>query len=55
MICGSVFGEHQGKKALIRRALYGGKSAERDYWLYLRVDVWNMLVLICVKLTLIFG
>ena len=31
VICGPEFGEHQGKKAMIRRALYGGKSAGRDY------------------------
>ena len=30
------FGEHEGKRALIKRALYGGKSAGRDYWLHLR-------------------
>ena len=35
IICGPEFGEHCGKKALIRRALYGGKSAGRDYWLHL--------------------
>ena len=31
VVCGPEFGEHKGKKALIRRALYGGKSAGRDY------------------------
>ena len=36
VICGPEFGEHQGNKALICRALYGGKSACRDYWLHLR-------------------
>ena len=36
VICGSEFGENQGEKALIRRALYGGKSVGRDYWLHLR-------------------
>ena len=30
VICGPEFGENEGKKALIRRALYGGKSAGRD-------------------------
>ena len=35
IICGPEFGEHQGKKAMIRRALYGGKLAGRDYWLHL--------------------
>lgn len=36
IICGEEFGVHQGKVALIKRALYGGKSAGRDYWLHLR-------------------
>ena len=36
VICGPEFGENQGKKALIRCALYGVKSAGRDYWLYLQ-------------------
>jgi hypothetical protein len=31
VICGPEFGEHEGKKALIKRALYGGKCAGRDY------------------------
>ena len=31
VICGPEFGEHQGKKAMIRRALYGGKSAGRSH------------------------
>ena len=30
------FGEYQGKKALIRLALYGGESAGRDCWLHLQ-------------------
>ena len=30
------FGEDAGKYALIVCALYGGKHAGRDYWLYLR-------------------
>ena len=34
MIYGPEFGEHEGKKAMIRRALYGGK-ADSDYWLHL--------------------
>ena len=29
--CGPEFGEHQGKKALICQALYGDKSAGRNY------------------------
>ena len=36
VICGPEFGEHEGNKAMIRCALYGGKSAGRDYWLHLR-------------------
>ena len=37
VICGSEFGlENVGKIALIRRALYGGKSAGRDFWNHLR-------------------
>ena len=31
VICGHKFGEHQGKKALIRQTLYGGKSAGCSY------------------------
>ena len=37
IICGPEFGlENVGKKALIHRALYGGKSAGRDFWNHLR-------------------
>ena len=36
IICGPEFGEHEGCVALIRRALYGGKAAGRDYWHFLR-------------------
>ena len=37
IICGTEFGiEHQGKVALIRRALYGGKSSGADFWKHLR-------------------
>jgi hypothetical protein len=37
VICGKEFGEeNEGRTALIRRALYGGKSAGRDYWLHMR-------------------
>ena len=36
IICGSEFGlENVGKKALILRALYGGKSSGRDFWNHL--------------------
>ena len=37
VICGPEFGlEHVGKRALIVRALYGGKVAGRDFWHHLR-------------------
>ena len=33
VICGKDFGlEHEGKIALTRRALYGGKLSGRDFW-----------------------
>ena len=38
IICGPEFGlENCGRVALIRRALYGGKVAGRDFWHHLRV------------------
>jgi len=37
IVCGPEFGlENVGKVALIRRALYGGKVAGRDFWHHLR-------------------
>ena len=37
VICGAEFGiENIGKRAIIRRALYGGKSAGADYWRHVR-------------------
>ena len=37
IICGPEFGlENEGRVALIRRALYGGKVAGRDFWHHLR-------------------
>jgi hypothetical protein len=37
IICGPEFGvEHEGKVALIHRALYGGKNAGRDFRNHLR-------------------
>ena len=37
IVCGPEFGlENEGKRALIRRALYGGKSAGRDFRNHLR-------------------
>ena len=37
IVCGPEFGtENVGRVALIRRALYGGKVAGRDFWHHLR-------------------
>ena len=37
IICGNEFGiENIGRVALIRRALYGGKSSGADFWKHLR-------------------
>jgi hypothetical protein len=37
IICGPEFGiENEGRVALIRRALYGGKVAGQDFWHHLR-------------------
>lgn len=37
IICGPEFGlENEGRKAIIVRALYGGKSAGADYWRHVR-------------------
>ena len=37
VICGKEFGlENEGKRAIIVRALYGGKAAGRDFWHHLR-------------------
>ena len=37
IVCGDEFGiENVGKRALIERALYGGKCAGRDFWHHLR-------------------
>ena len=37
IVCGYEFGiENVGKVALIRRALYGGKSSGADFWRHLR-------------------
>ena len=37
IICGKEFGlENEGKRAVIVRALYGGKAAGRDFWHHLR-------------------
>ena len=37
IVCGPEFGiENEGKRAIIVRALYGGKSAGSDYWRHVR-------------------
>eukprot|EP00984_Skeletonema_dohrnii_P002177 scaffold749_cov90-Skeletonema_dohrnii-CCMP3373.AAC.2 len=37
LVCGPEFGEENvGKRALIKRAIYGGRIAGRDFWLHLR-------------------
>lgn len=43
IIYGEEFGlENVGKRALIRRALYGGKSAGSDYWRHVRQAIYEM-------------
>ena len=43
IICGLEFGlEHVGKVALIHRALYGGKTAGRDFRNHLRSCMWHL-------------
>ena len=43
MICEPEFGlENVGKKAIIVRALYGGKSAGADYWRHVRAAMEEM-------------
>ena len=55
VICGPEFGlENIGKRALIIRALYGGKSAGADYWHHVRAAMIEM-VSTHAKLTLTFG
>ena len=40
IICGPEFGiENEGKRAIIVRALYGGKSAVSDYWRHVRKEM----------------
>ena len=44
--CGPEFGdEHQGKRAIIRRAIYGSRVAGRDFWLHLRESRRNLVSL----------
>jgi len=44
IICGEEFGlEHKGKRAMIVRALYGGKMAGSDFWHHLRSCMKDML------------
>lgn len=48
IVCGPEFGaENVGKKALIRRALYGGKSAGRDFRNHLRACMIHLDFLPC--------
>ena len=48
IICGKEFGiENEGRVALIRRALYGGKLAGRDYWLHMRSMMEHMQFTSC--------
>jgi hypothetical protein len=48
VICGEEFGlENVGKRALIRRALYGGKSAGSDYWKHVRLAMEEMGFVSC--------
>ena len=46
---GSEFGEDAGKYALIVRALYGGKHAGGDYWMYLRESMHHLGFESCVS------
>ena len=44
IICGNEFGEeHEGKVAIITRALYGGKKAGRDYWMDAHTEVHEII------------
>ena len=44
IICGEEFGlKHKGKRAMIVRALYGGKMAGSDFWHHLRSCMKDML------------
>ena len=48
IICGPEFGlENVGKRALIRRALYGGKSAGRDFRNHLRECMYHLKFMSC--------
>ena len=48
VICGPEFGiENVGKKAIIVRALYGGKSAGADYWRHVRQAMSEMKFFPC--------
>jgi hypothetical protein len=38
IVCGPEFGlDNAGKRALVKRAIYGGRVAGRDFWLHLEV------------------
>ena len=48
IICGPEFGlENVGKRAIIIRALYGGKSAGADYWKHVRSAMTEMNFISC--------
>ena len=42
IILGPEFGDDEGKYAVITRALYGGKHAGRDYWMFVRENMINL-------------
>ena len=47
-MCGPEFGlENVGKAALIHRALYGGKTAGRDFRNHLRACMWHLGFMSC--------
>ena len=47
IVCGPEFGiENAGKRALIKRAIYGGRVAGRDFWLHLRGKDMEKMVMI---------
>jgi hypothetical protein len=47
VVCGPEFGEHCGKLAVIKPALYGGKSAGADFWNHLREYMMHLGFMSC--------
>eukprot|EP00957_Ditylum_brightwellii_P013880 1046412-Ditylum_brightwellii.AAC.1 len=48
IVCGAEFGlENMDKRALIQRALYGGKSAGKDFWNHLRERMRHLKFVSC--------